>query len=44
VQERFLRPETRAMLAVSEGLDDLLAQLERWEPVTVHKWIDLDQT
>ena len=32
------------MLAVSESLDDLLAQLETWEPVTVHKWIDLDQT
>jgi len=44
VQERFLRSETRAMLAVSERLDDLLAQLEQWEPVTVHKWIDLEQT
>ena len=44
VQERFLRPETRTLLAVSEGLDDLLAPLETWEPVTVHKWIDLDQT
>ena len=32
------------MLAVSDGLDDLLAALEAWEPVTVHKWIDLDQT
>jgi len=44
VQERFLRPETRTLLAVSESLDDLLAQLETWEPVTVHKWIDLEQT
>ena len=44
VQERFLRPETRTLLAVSDGLDDLLAQLEAWEPVAVHKWIDLDQT
>jgi uncharacterized protein (TIGR00730 family) len=44
VQERFLRPETRTMLAVSERLDDLLAQLETWEAVTVRKWIDLDQT
>ena len=43
VQERFLRPETRTLLAVGEGLDDLLARLETWEPVTVHKWIDLDQ-
>ena len=44
VQERFLRPETRNMLAVSENLDDLITQLEAWEPVTVRKWIDLDQT
>jgi uncharacterized protein (TIGR00730 family) len=44
VQERFLRPETRTLLAVSDGLDDLLAQLAAWEPVAVHKWIDLDQT
>jgi uncharacterized protein (TIGR00730 family) len=44
VQERFLRAETRTLLAVSDGLDDLLAQLEAWEPVAVHKWIDLDQT
>jgi uncharacterized protein (TIGR00730 family) len=43
VQERFLRPETRTLLAVGEGLDDLLARLETWEPVSVHKWIDLDQ-
>ena len=44
VQERFLRPETRTLLAVSDDLDDLLAALEAWEPVTLHKWIDLDQT
>jgi uncharacterized protein (TIGR00730 family) len=44
VQERFLRPETRTLLAVSESLDDLLAQLRASEPVSVHKWIDLDQT
>ena len=44
VQERFLRPQTRTLLAVSESLDDLLARLEASEPVTVHKWIDLDQT
>ena len=44
VQERFLRAETRTLLAVSESLDDLLAQLRASEPVSVHKWIDLDQT
>jgi uncharacterized protein (TIGR00730 family) len=44
VQERFLRSETRTLLAVSDDLDDLFAALEAWEPVTLHKWIDLDQT
>jgi len=44
VQERFLRPEMRTMLAVSDDLDDLLAALEASEPVTLQKWIDLDQT
>jgi uncharacterized protein (TIGR00730 family) len=44
VRERFLRPEMRTLLAVSDGLDDLLAALEASEPVTLQKWIDLDQT
>jgi len=44
VQERFLRPEMRTLLAVSDDLDDLLAALEASEPVTLHKWIDLDET
>jgi uncharacterized protein (TIGR00730 family) len=44
VQERFLRPETRALLAVSDDLDDLLAAFEASEPVTLQKWIDLDET
>jgi uncharacterized protein (TIGR00730 family) len=43
VQERFLRPQTRTLLAVSDDLDDLLAELETWEPPTRHKWMDLDQ-
>jgi uncharacterized protein (TIGR00730 family) len=43
VQERFLRPDTRTLLAVSEDFEDLLDGLARWEPVTVHKWIDLDE-
>jgi uncharacterized protein (TIGR00730 family) len=43
VQERFLRPQTRTLLAVSDDLDDLLAELETWEPPTQHKWMDLDQ-
>ena len=44
VQERFLRPEMRTLLAVSDELDDLLAELEASEPVTLQKWLDLDQT
>jgi uncharacterized protein (TIGR00730 family) len=44
VQERFLRVETRALLAVSDDLDDLLTALETSELLTQHKWIDLDQT
>ena len=34
MQERFLRPEMRTLLAVSDELDDLLAALEASEPVT----------
>ena len=44
VQERFLRPEMRTLLAMSDDLDDLLAALEASEPVTLQKWLDLDQT
>jgi uncharacterized protein (TIGR00730 family) len=44
VQERFVRSETRTLLAVSDDLEDLLAALETWEPISAHKWIDLDQT
>ena len=44
VQERFLRAETRTLLAVSDDLDDLIAAFDAWEPVSLHKWIDFDQT
>jgi uncharacterized protein (TIGR00730 family) len=44
VQERFLRPEMRTLLAVNDELDDLLGALEASEPVSLQKWIDLDQT
>ena len=43
VRERFVRPSTRSLLAVSEDLDDLLAALEASRPPTEHKWMDLDQ-
>jgi uncharacterized protein (TIGR00730 family) len=44
VVERFLRPETRAMLAVAGDLESLLAAFDGWQPPAVHKWIDLDET
>ena len=44
VAQRFLRPETREMLAVADDFDGLLQTLERWQPAPMHKWIDLDQT
>jgi uncharacterized protein (TIGR00730 family) len=43
VRERFVRPSTRSLLAVSEDLDDLLAALEASRPPTEDKWMDLDQ-
>jgi uncharacterized protein (TIGR00730 family) len=44
VAQRFLRPETREMLAVADDLDGLLATLEQWQPAPMHKWIDLDES
>jgi uncharacterized protein (TIGR00730 family) len=44
VAQRFLRPDTRAMLAVANDFDGLLETLERWQPTATHKWIDLDES
>jgi uncharacterized protein (TIGR00730 family) len=44
VEQRFLRAESRAMLAVAGDLDDLLAAFDGWEPSPMHKWIDLDES
>jgi uncharacterized protein (TIGR00730 family) len=44
VAQRFLRPETRAMLTVVDDLDGLLQTLEDWQPAPMHKWIDLDES
>jgi uncharacterized protein (TIGR00730 family) len=44
VAQRFLRRETREMLAVADDFDGLLETLERWQPAPMHKWIDLDET
>jgi uncharacterized protein (TIGR00730 family) len=44
VAQRFLRSETRAMLAVADSIEGVLETFERWRPPAMHKWIDLDQT
>jgi uncharacterized protein (TIGR00730 family) len=44
VTERFLRPESRAMLAVADSLEEVLDAFERWRAPATHKWIDLDET
>jgi uncharacterized protein (TIGR00730 family) len=44
VEQRFLREETRAMLAIAGDLDGLLAAFDGWRPAALHKWIDLDET
>jgi len=44
VAQRFLRAETRAMLAVAGDLESLLAAFDAWAPAPMHKWIDLDET
>jgi uncharacterized protein (TIGR00730 family) len=43
VQQGFLRPSTRSLLAVGDDLDDLLVALAAWRPPTEDKWLDLDQ-
>jgi uncharacterized protein (TIGR00730 family) len=44
VQERFVRPEHRAMLQVGTSPQALLAALERYRPPAVPKWLELDET
>ena len=38
VEERFLRPENRALVLAREKPADLLQSLEEWSPVYVEKW------
>jgi hypothetical protein len=40
VEERFLSREHRGLLLVAEDAERLLAELERYEPPTVGKWLD----
>jgi uncharacterized protein (TIGR00730 family) len=44
VQQRFLRPETRAMLVRDDSLDGLLERFEAWAPPGLPKWIDRGAT
>ena len=44
VEERFVTPKHRAMLLVSEELDELLDGLAAWEAPAQPKWIDRTQT
>lgn len=44
VDERFLRPEHRAMLLADGDPASLLDRLAAWEPVATQKWIDRTQT
>jgi|ERR1700678_1927039 hypothetical protein len=39
VQERFLKPENRALVLAGESPAALLQALEGWRPVRVEKWI-----
>jgi uncharacterized protein (TIGR00730 family) len=44
VDQRFLRPETRAMLVRDETLDGLLERFGAWRPVGGPRWIGRDGT
>ena len=39
VEERFLKPENRALVIARESPADLLQALEEWRPVHVEKWL-----
>ena len=38
VDERFLKPENRALVPAGESPAELLQALEEWRPVRVEKW------
>jgi len=40
VEERFLKPEHRKMVLVSSDPDQLLSEMEGYEPTPVEKWMD----
>ncbi|MHC4549440.1 MAG: LOG family protein [Planctomycetota bacterium] len=44
VEERFLKPEHRALLLVGNTPEDLLARFEAHVPPDVERWIERDET
>jgi uncharacterized protein (TIGR00730 family) len=44
VTEGFLRPQHRAVLSVASEPADLLDRLAAYEPPSVQKWLELDET
>jgi uncharacterized protein (TIGR00730 family) len=40
VQERFLKPENRALVLARDSVPELLQALEEWRPTHVEKWLD----
>jgi uncharacterized protein (TIGR00730 family) len=40
VEERFLKPENRALVLARESPAELLQALEEWRPLRVEKWLD----
>ena len=39
VEERFLKPENRALVLAWESASELLRALEEWRPIHVEKWL-----
>ena len=42
VEERFLKPQNRALILARDTPHELLGALEEWRPVPVEKWLDRD--
>ena len=40
VEERFLKPENRALVLARESPSELLRALDDWRPLHVEKWLD----
>jgi len=42
VQERFLKPQNRALVLARDTPAELLIAFDDWRPVHVEKWLDRD--